>query len=123
MKIGHKVRRNFNLYVLVNSRMRVMGELPFVYEHKDGYSAIEAFAFKDSDGKNVPCRESDLLRNVLLAKGYLNLHIKMWAEGIAEYLFFIEEFQVDYPWLPDWVWKAVKRQSIKIREQNKLKRG
>ena len=93
-----------------------MGEQPFVEEHEKGYSAIEAFAFKDSHGKNVPCREPDLLKDVLRAKGYLNLTIKMWAEGVAGLLFMPREFQVDYPWLPDWVWKAVVQQAIKIRK-------
>ena len=121
MKVSRKVRHNFELYLLVYERMQVMGvEQEVIEEHKDGYSAIEAFAFKDSHGKNVPCKEPDLLKDVLCAKGYLNLHIKMWAEGVAEYLFLIEEFQSDYPWLPDWVWEAVKRQSIKIRRQSKL---
>lgn len=96
--------------------MGVMGEQPYVLEHPQGYSAVEAFAFKDSHGKNVPCREPDLLRDVLGAKGYLNMTIKMWAEGVAELLFVPREFQIDYPWLPDWVWNAVTQQAIKIRK-------
>lgn len=95
-----------------------IGPEPIVVEDPGGVSALEAFDAKDSRGKDMPCREGDLLRRVLRAKGSLNLQIKQWAEGVSEGLFLIDEFVDDFPWLPDWVWNAVfnqakKRHSVK----------
>ena len=61
----------------------------------------------------MPCREGDLLRSVLRAKGSLNLQIKQWAEGVSDGLFLNEEFADSFPWLPDWVWDVVLNQAKK----------
>ena len=111
------MRRNFELYLRVSREMEPIGEWPQVAESDEGCSALEAFAVKDSEGRDAPCREADTLRDVLRAKGYLNLLIKMWAEGVAEMLFLTVEFRRDYPWLPAWVWAAVERQARRIVER------
>ena len=84
-----------------------------VYSEK-GLSGNKAFTKADSTGVLVPCREPHTLACLLLAKADLNLHVKIWAEGVAEELFLMREFQVDFDFLPAWVWKAVLNQSEKI---------
>lgn len=49
-----------------------------------GKSAKEAFYFIQSQGKNYPCSEPDLLNNLLLAQAGINFQIKQWAEGRLE---------------------------------------
>jgi len=119
MKISKKTRNNFEFYLCVSRNMQLIGDKPQIIEDINGYSAIEAFNMKDSRGTDVPCREIEILTNVLWAKNFINLQIKMWAEGIADFLFIIDEFKRDFSWFPNWVWIAVEQQSVKILK-NKL---
>ena len=109
------MRRNFELYLRVSREMEPIGRTPRVVEDARGRSALEAFAAKESEGRDVPCREAAVLEDVLRAKCYLNLLIEMWAEGVAEWLFLVDEFKQDFPWLPAWVWAAVERRARRIR--------
>jgi hypothetical protein len=87
----------------------------------DGYSALQAFDILEAENKRVPCREPELLSKVECGKAQLNWQIRQWSEGVAEGTFFIFEFEEWYPWLPEWVFKAVLRQAKTI-EMSRLQR-
>lgn len=90
------------------------------YTNKQGHSLIvpsdsgktakECFYIFDSTGKIEPCREPELLKEILRAKGSINFNIKMWAESRAEgtlpkieFAEIIKEFS-----LLDWMIEAVE---------------
>lgn len=106
--------RNYKFYKRVSEELDMILEPSIQIEFDpNGLKPLEAFTEWECRGNKVPCKNVDLLNKVLQAKAYINLLIKMWAEGIAERLFWIEEFQNDFPWFPDWVWKAVTNQAKK----------
>lgn len=70
--------------------------------------------------ENVPCREPELLSELLMCKASVNFHIKMWADGMKREILFekdLDEIQQSYG-CPDWVTTAVKNQckSLMSRE-------
>lgn len=88
---------------------------------ENGFSAKECFWLWDSQGKVEPCREPELLKSILKCKGSINLHIKMWAEGIHEGTLFKFEFEEDFMKefeLPDWVKISVYNQVRLLRYRN-----
>jgi hypothetical protein len=104
----------------------------------DGVSAKEAFYSIDSNGKNIPTNEPDLLNKLLLCKAGVNFQIKQWAEGRAEGTCPLHELTGDaqvLEWdisnpnnpiakyhkniteqygLPNWVLIAIEKQSIQL---------
>lgn len=50
----------------------------------NGKSAKECFFFIESEGKNKPCCEPELLNQLLLTKASVNFQIKEWAQGRAD---------------------------------------
>lgn len=119
VKVGPKTRVAYEFYGrLAREGICVGGkELPVMAGHPRGCTALEAFAVHDSCGAVRRCREPRQLRDVFRAKAGLNLQIKMWAEGVAEWTTFIWELRADntFAWFPEWVWLAVERQATKIR--------
>jgi hypothetical protein len=81
-----------------------------------GKTAKECFFALDSNGKRFPCSEPKLLIELLNCKAAVNLQIKQWAEGRAEYTLSIEEIKeyVEHYSCPNWVLKAVEAQKEKI---------
>lgn len=102
MKIRPKHRRDFSTY--------------YAWAHRDPFrrppseEALPSFAVHESTGKHVPSGDPDTLAVVMQGKANLNLHIKMWAEGVSERLFAIGDIKEDFEWLPSWVWRAVQGQ-------------
>lgn len=86
-----------------------------VYSDK-GKSAKECFHKLDSEGKLLPCREKELLLELLNCKAAVNLQIKLWAQSRAEYTLPLIELQeyLEFYQCPDWVLKAVEAQKTKI---------
>ena len=121
MKISRKVREAFEFYALVWECMDcgIYQEEKWIYPSLAGSSSLEVFAMLESTGYTMRTREPAKLRQVLRAKAELNLHIKMWAEGIAEWTLFVWELREDpklqwiIPW--SWVWGAIDQQAKKIR--------
>lgn len=89
----------------------------------EGITAKEAFHKYDSTGKLNPTREPVFLSEIFRCKASVNLHIKMWAGGLAELTF--PEFYdyMDEIGAPEWVVEAVKKQAKKIVEDRVEKRG
>lgn len=103
-----------------------------------GRSAKECFFKIEAEGKNLPCKEPELLNQLLLCKASLNFYIKQWAEGRADGTLPLVEFCGDgqtIEWidgepiyynsiveqfdLPLWVIKAVELQKCNIILQDK----
>lgn len=105
---------NFQVYLRFYSR----GELLDVGSpgRRDmlGRDARQAFALFDNCGQVVSTRHPRVLQAALTGKAQLNFQIKQWAEGIAAGLFCLPEFQEEWPWLPNWVWRSVKNQCLRI---------
>lgn len=57
---------------------------PFPPASLDGKSGMEAFIIYDTHGKIVPTRHPNLLTALIVVKSSLNLHLKMWKEGIID---------------------------------------
>ena len=119
IRISGKVRADFRLYAWCYDVLGDGGRFnPFgdasVVPSTEGRSAIECFALRDSRGIKEPCCESQLLQKALCGKSLLNLHIAMWAEGVAEGVTFIWELAEAFPSMPDWAWLAVRRQAHRI---------
>jgi hypothetical protein len=90
--------------------------IPYMPNGKD---AKHCFYYLDSEGKKFPCCEPELLNQLLTCKASVNLHIKMWAEGRAEYvlsLVELKEYMNEYK-CPEWVFRAVENQKIKLLKQ------
>lgn len=71
---------------------------------------VAAFAELESRGVMPAPRHPRVLAAVLEGKKLLNFQIKQWAEGMADPCVTVPaELRAAFPWLPDWVWRAVSR--------------
>jgi hypothetical protein len=59
-----------------------------------------------------------LLRSAINGKKKLNFQIKQWAEGFEDVP--LIELMESYPWLPEWVWEAVRQQHY--RNHSRIKK-
>lgn len=77
-----------------------------------GLEAPECFQLFDSTGQIRPAREPERVARMVVAKASINLHIKMWAQGISMGLFHPSEFRNFLAPCdpPDWIWKAIDNQ-------------
>ena len=57
---------------------------PRVEFDPDGPTAKRAFLLYDSQGRLGTTSQPELLQRVLASKASLNLHVRMWAEGVTE---------------------------------------
>jgi hypothetical protein len=92
-----------------------VGKFEITYS-PNGSTAKQCFYDLDSRGRCGFCSEPELLVQLLNCKASVNFHIKMWAEGRAEYttsLSELEEMMQEYN-APYWVIKAVENQKIKL---------
>lgn len=92
---------------------------PEVERDAGGPDAKRAFHDYDSRGVLRATSEPDLLRRVLICKASVNLHVKMWAEGLADgtlwaadLLGIVAEFEP-----PPWVIEAVWRQAARLHAE------
>jgi len=68
---------NFNFCGTLNPRFEAI-------KGEKGLSAKEVFYLIQSEGKNKPCFEPELLNALLLCQAGVNFQIKQWAEARAE---------------------------------------
>lgn len=86
---------------------------PIILDDPDGKSAKECFYIFDSTGVLGACSEPLLLQKLMVCKASVNLHISLWAEGVRQNVLCppeLKEMMTEYS-APDWVMKAVLRQS------------
>ena len=112
-KIKKKICDSFDTYIQCSKIFKFSGSYHGhqVLWDEGGVSALKAFNALDSMGFDAPCNQPYLLMKALDGKAALNLTIRLWASGIKDGLFLLEEFRQDYPWLPNWVWNAVANQA------------
>jgi hypothetical protein len=87
MKFSKNFERDYNWYFKYRFKFDFCGSLnpnhtPIPDEN--GKTAKEALFSIDTYGKNIGCREPELLNELLLCKASINFMIKMWAETRAE---------------------------------------
>jgi len=104
----------------------------------NGKSAKEVFYKIDTEGKNLPTYEVELLDKLLLTKASVNFQIKQWVEGLIDETLSFNELNGDsevLEWikidddykptyyknlkelynLPEWVINAIKNQYNKLK--------
>jgi hypothetical protein len=123
MKFSKSFERDYNWYFKWRSVFNFDGNNNYVNKQGrdlivpsvNGKSAKECFYIFDSIGKIEPCREPELLKEILRAKGSINFNIKMWGESRAEgtlpkieFTEIVKEFS-----LLDWMVEAVENLKAK----------
>ena len=116
MKYKNNFNRDFSWYIKVRNEFKFDGRLPrdIIYD-REGIDGKKAFFIFDSQGQLKPTKHPELLRRLLLTKGSINLHIKMYAEdrakGVLPKILFDEICEGIES--PDWFEKAVEKQKIR----------
>ena len=122
--------RDYQFYLKNLNIFNFCGTLNAKHEAIPGgdMSAKECFYFIESQGKNFPCSEPELLNALLLTKASVNFQIKEWAQGRADGTLPLMEFsqrlantsyadivdiETEYD-LPQWVINATEKQKIKL---------
>jgi hypothetical protein len=124
MKYSEKFERDWNWYNKYKDVFNFDGVQHYynkkgdsiIINKEDGFTAKECFYKYDSEGKILPCKEPNLLYQVLKCKGSINLHIKMWSEDRANLLLFkcdLDELSEQYELL-DWQLLAIENQTNRI---------
>ncbi len=93
-KYSANFNRDFNWYLSVRNFFDFSGAIPdkIVFD-KSGITGKQAFLKYDSEGKLLPTKHPTMLAKLILLKGGVNLHIKMYAEDRASGLFGLIEFR------------------------------
>lgn len=106
----------FNTYVKWKRDVATINPTPTPLLEQGKDDPIRVFIDLDSRGKTtLKPNNPQLLADSLDGKKLLNLQIKEWAEGFydcgAES--WVIEAKGSFPWLPDWVWNAVREQAYR----------
>jgi hypothetical protein len=118
MKYSKEFERDYNFYLSNIDNFTVCGT-KLKYEaipDENGKTAKETFFYIDSSGKNLPCREPDLLNQLLLCKASVNFMIKQWADGVWQNIWFPSDIQevMECYHCPEWVKIAIENQYQKL---------
>ncbi len=116
MKYSNNFNRDFNWYINVRYHFNFSGALPLDIQFDiNGIDGKKAFLLYDSQGILKPTKHPTLLANLILIKGGVNLHIKMYAEDRASFLLPKPEFEYLCKSInaPDWFRDAVENQKFK----------
>ena len=123
-KYSKGFERDFLFYMENKEIFTFFGNYPpKVSYDPSGVDAKRAFYIHESTGKYVPTSEQALLQELLVCKKSINFHIKMWAEGYAEWVLLesdIEEINRGFK-CPPWVQKGIENQGMRIRIKNEDK--
>jgi hypothetical protein len=86
MKFSNNFNKSYDSYINLIGIFDFCGTISPTFEAiKNGNkSAKECFYFIESQGKNYPCFEPELLNKILFTKASINFQIKQWAECRAE---------------------------------------
>jgi hypothetical protein len=98
---------------------------PDVVHDPAGPNAKRAFHAYDSRGVLQATSEPDLLRRVLVCKASVNLHVRMWAEGVVDGTMLPSDFaQIQQDMSPPpWLFEAVERQAQRLRANRHARAG
>jgi hypothetical protein len=115
-KYSKSFERDYDFYLRNVDVLSFSGKHPpAIISDLGGRSAKECFHAFDSTGELAACREAPLLQKLLVCKASVNLHIKMWAQGMRLGVLCPPELRewLDGYGAPAWVLKAVLRQSVR----------
>lgn len=95
-------------------RFKFTGSEPVVYDSGGNTNGIVAFKTIDATGKWVKTKHPQLAANLHNVKSSVNLHLKMWKEGIKDHTFTGAEMRAYLTSIgaPDWVIDAVNKTVI-----------
>lgn len=120
MKYSDNFNRDFNWYLSVRHSFNFDGKTPIeITFNAKGIDGKKAFYIYDSKGKLNETKHPHLLSTLIRTKGSVNLHIKMYAEGMADGTFPKIEFNEFCEKIksPEWFINAVEQQKIKIHKR------
>ncbi len=112
--------KDYNFYLNQRHVFTFSGSQPPTIQYNEhGKTAKECFHKLDSEGKLLPCKEPELLIELLNCKAAVNLQIKLWAQSRAEYTISLAELQeyMEHYQCPEWVLKAIENQKVKIHKE------
>lgn len=124
IKYSHNFERDFRWYLKVRHLFNFDGAKDYftktgesaVQYDKNGVSGKVAFYLWDSQGKIVKTKHPNLLYTILKTKGSVNLHIKMYAEDLANLTLIgleVRAFAIKIK-APSWFRESITRQRYKL---------
>lgn len=122
IKYSNNFNRDYNWYLKYKDVFNFDGSYDKNLKENliTGKTAKECFYKFDSNGKLIPTKQLNLLKQIFKCKGSINFHIKMWAEGRADgtlpkldFDSIIKEYE-----LLDWMIEAVEKQKYKYYKNN-----
>ena len=104
-KISDRFIRDVRFYLRNRHRFEISGRvIPDIVYSRTSLNGLRAFMLYDSQGKLVPTKHPNILRTLITTKASVNLHIKMWKQGVTDLGFFTSEWHeyCDMLDAPDW---------------------
>lgn len=117
MKYSDNFNRDFNWFIKMRNTFDFGGRIPdkIIFDI-NGVDFKKAYHIYDSTGVLKPTKHPTALAKMMLIKGGVNLHAKMYAEDRASGLMGSLEFRAMCVFKfksPDWFRKAVEQQKFK----------
>ena len=106
-------RKDYDFYIANMHKFTFFGDWLDAKQFKNddnGKTADLAFKALDSQGKVIPCKETDLLKKVMTCKKSINFHIKTWAEGFIDFGEDVEYYMQEFINPPEWIRVALVNQ-------------
>lgn len=113
IKYSAAFERDYQFYIDNKEKFNFCGEVINIIADKNGDDAKKAFWLIDSQGKKVACKEAILLKEIIVCKKSINLHIKMWSEGYGDCLMGVGCYIKEFINPPEWVERAFRKQLYK----------
>ncbi len=106
-KYSQNFERDYNFYLQNAHKFSFAPFQPVVLASEHGHDAKYCFWKWDSTGKVLPCREPELLSELMICKKSIGFHLKMWAEGFDDFCEPINYYLAEFIDPPDWVVRAL----------------
>jgi hypothetical protein len=123
-KYKQAFERDWNFYYQNRHKFNFTGgKAPIVIADPKGKDAKRVFHRYDSQGKMLPCKEPELLREIFACKVAVNMHLKMWADGYFDVMIPVEELMKEFVDPPQWVEDSLRNQVRKKMTRDLETRG
>jgi hypothetical protein len=113
-RLPRRFERDFLFYTQNRHKFSFCGIHIQVQEDPQGVSAKEAFYALDTHGRQLPCREPNLLKEIITCKKSINLHIRSWAEGWTDVCEPLDTYLSEFTNPPEWIERALGEQVVKV---------
>lgn len=111
MKISKQAKERFNYF----SKCEDTKRLPAIAYSEGGYSALECFHSHETYGKELPCREPELLSRALNGKEWHGLTVTNCAEDYIGRILFTSDIRENYPeWVQRDIFGRARQLAIKL---------